>query len=127
MSVRKLRPRKDEQFFRSIHEWKKDWKSELYSKNPTFLLLHCIFLLTYGNSICHGHGYSHRKTLMPEVGFWRWAADVRASKALRELICADLGDRGVSLSRRQWHPTPVLWPGKSHGWRSLVGCSPWGR
>ena len=26
-----------------------------------------------------------------------------------------------------WHPTPVLLPGKSHGWGSLVGCSPWGR
>ena len=32
-----------------------------------------------------------------------------------------------SSQRRQWHPTPVLLPGKSHGWRSLVGCSPWGR
>ena len=29
--------------------------------------------------------------------------------------------------RRQWHPTPVLLPGKSHGRRSLVGVSPWGR
>ena len=29
--------------------------------------------------------------------------------------------------RRQWHPTPVLLPGKSHGRRSLVGSSPWGR
>ena len=29
--------------------------------------------------------------------------------------------------RRQWHPTPVLLPGKSHERRSLVGCSPWGR
>ena len=28
--------------------------------------------------------------------------------------------------RKQWHPTPVLWPGKSHGQRSQVGCSPWG-
>ena len=28
---------------------------------------------------------------------------------------------------RQWHPTPVLLPGKSHGRRSLVGCSSWGR
>ena len=27
----------------------------------------------------------------------------------------------------QWHPIPVLLPGKSHGRRSLVGCSPWGR
>ena len=33
----------------------------------------------------------------------------------------------VLLRRRQWHPTPVLLPGKSHGRRSLVGCSPWGR
>ena len=28
--------------------------------------------------------------------------------------------------RRQWQATPVLLPRKSHGWRSLVGCSPWG-
>ena len=26
--------------------------------------------------------------------------------------------------RRQWHPTPVLLPGKSHGWKSMVGYSP---
>ena len=31
------------------------------------------------------------------------------------------------IRRRQWHPTPVLLPGNSHGRRSLVGCSPWGR
>ena len=35
-------------------------------------------------------------------------------------------DDSIPLRRRQWHPTPVLLPGKSHGWRSLVGCSPWG-
>ena len=29
--------------------------------------------------------------------------------------------------RRQWHPTPVLLPGKSHGQGSLAGCSPRGR
>ena len=31
--------------------------------------------------------------------------------------------------KRQWqcHLTPVLLPGQSHGGRSLVGCSPWGR
>ena len=32
----------------------------------------------------------------------------------------------LAIQRRQWHPTPVLLPGKSHGWRSLVGCNPWG-
>ena len=30
------------------------------------------------------------------------------------------------ILRRQWHPTAALLPGKSHGRRSLVGCSPWG-
>ena len=46
----------------------------------------------------------------------------------------DPGIKSVSLAspalaiwRRQWQPTPVLLPGKSHGWRSLMGCSPWGR
>ena len=33
----------------------------------------------------------------------------------------------IAIQRRQWQPTPLLLPGKSHGWRSLVGCSPWGR
>ena len=38
-----------------------------------------------------------------------------------------LAGSNLFLRRRRWHPTPVLLPGKSHGWRSLVGCSPWGR
>ena len=32
----------------------------------------------------------------------------------------------IIIAWLEWHPTPVLLPGKSHGWRSLVGCSPWG-
>ena len=39
-------------------------------------------------------------------------------------------DKGICLyrdSRGYPHPTPVLLPGKAHGRRSLVGCSPWGR
>ena len=47
--------------------------------------------------------------------------DVSLSK-LQELVM----DR-EAWQRRQWHPTPVLLPGQSHGQRSLVGCSPWGR
>ena len=42
----------------------------------------------------------------------------------------DLGSipgSGRSPGGRKWQPTPVFLPGKSHGWRSLVGCSPWGR
>ena len=41
-----------------------------------------------------------------------------------ECLCGILRS---SHRRRQWHPTPVLLPGKSHGQRSLIGCSPWGR
>ena len=37
-------------------------------------------------------------------------------------LCAQVKNR-----RRHWQPIPVLLPGKSHGRRSLVGCSPWGR
>ena len=34
---------------------------------------------------------------------------------------------GKILWRRKWQPTPVLLPGKSRGWRTMVGYSSWGR
>ena len=54
---------------------------------------------------------------------------VTAAVKLRLLLLGRkaMTDLDSVLWRRQWHPTPVLLPGKSHGWRSLVGCSPWGR
>ena len=39
---------------------------------------------------------------------------------------SELPDPEADYRRRQWQPTPVFLPGKSHGGRSLVGCSPWG-
>ena len=36
----------------------------------------------------------------------------------------DAGDMGKILWRRAWQPTPVFLPGKSQGWRRLVGYSP---
>src|SRR5574341_377670 len=51
-----------------------------------------------------------------------------APKSVQMVIAAmKLKDAYSLEGRRQWHPTQVLLPGKSHGWRSLVGCSPWGR
>ena len=45
-----------------------------------------------------------------------------------KLICSQIHTLELlSSCRKQWHPSPVLLPGKSHGWSSLVGCSPWGR
>ena len=43
------------------------------------------------------------------------------------LFIPEFSESKAVSRRRQWHPTPVLLPGKSHGRRSLVGCSPWGR
>ena len=49
-------------------------------------------------------------------------AGFRKGRGTRDQI----GNLRWIIWRRQWHPTPVLLPGKSHGWRSLVGYSPWG-
>ena len=48
-----------------------------------------------------------------------WTAARQAS--LSPGVCSN----SFLLRRRQWQPTPILAPGKSHGWRSLIGCSPW--
>ena len=45
---------------------------------------------------------------------------------LQYCVCRLFDDGYSDGQRRQWHPTPVPLPGKSHGQRSLVGCSPWG-
>ena len=41
------------------------------------------------------------------------------SDCLSVLVCNSANQH--QAQRRQWHPTPVLLPGKSHGWRSLKG------
>ena len=52
-----------------------------------------------------------------------WCAGA-ASIFLRLILCQLLHLILFSpiLWKGQWHPTPVLLPGKSHGWRSLVVC-----
>ena len=44
-----------------------------------------------------------------------------------EAVWSSLEVSRMFMRRRWWQPTPVLLPGKSHGRRSLVGCSPWDR
>ena len=48
-----------------------------------------------------------------------------AVKEIQEMQVHSMGEEDPW--RRTWQPTPIFLPGKSHGWRSLVGCSPWGR
>ena len=63
-------------------------------------------------------------------GSWWWTGrpgvlQFMGSQRVRHVWATELNCSGI-LGLSQWHPTPVLLPGKSHGWRSLVGCSPWG-
>ena len=57
---------------------------------------------------------------------WRAAIHGVAKSRTRLSDWSDLIWSDMDSWRRQWHPTPVLLPGKSHGQRSLEGCSPWG-
>ena len=49
------------------------------------------------------------------------------TKILNKMLANWIWQHIKDLWRRKWQPTPVLLPGKSHGLRSLVGYSPWGR
>ena len=50
----------------------------------------------------------------------------RKGTLLECFLCLSNEDHSYLRRRRQWQPAPELWPGKSHGRKSLVGCSPWG-
>ena len=73
--------------------------------------------------------YRHVNIHMPfgiDVGgeFWDWLKTVGLSfwetaEVLYTVVV-------TIWQRRHWWPTPVLLPGTSHGWRSLIGCTPWG-
>ena len=62
-----------------------------------------------------------------QLGDWTTAKSLSASLLHSGQSPNFLDTLTRTLQIRQWHPTPVLLPGKSHGWRSLEGCSPWGR
>ena len=56
-----------------------------------------------------------------------WLDLLAVQRTLKSLLqCNSSKASIIPYSAFLWHPTPVLLPGKSHGWRSLVGCSPWG-
>ena len=78
-----------------------------------------------GSKITEDSDCSHEiKTLAP----WKNSSDKprqRIKKQRYNFANKDLSSQ--SYWRRKWQPTPVLLPGISHGEKSLVGCSPWGR
>ena len=112
------------------------------SKSPFFisvsLLLSCIYGHCYHLSKFHIYALIYyigwEKAMAPHSSTlaWKipWTEEPSRLKSMESLRVGH--DWATSLSlftflhwRRKWQPTPVLLPGKSHGQRSLVGCSPW--
>jgi len=104
-----------ETIFRRLTISRETWKHSnlfreiIYSYWVWVLPLFCI---VYANHLFCLRTYHKNLTLCPEPFFNQTGA-----------LCG--GTDGLH-SCWQWHPTPVLLPGKSHGRRSLVGCNPWG-
>ena len=87
-------------------------------------------LLSQSRCLCTQVPHPHKVFILPSCTFYLSVSNI-SSENLNEISQCVLEGAflfsNVLIRRRQWHPTPVLLPGKSHGRRSLVGCSPWGR
>ena len=100
-----------------------------------FIFNWSIIALQYCVGLCHTSTWiSHRYTYVPSLFSLPLAChlilplEVVTEHGLELSVSDCRFPLAIFLTqRRQWQPTPVLLPRKSHGRRSLVGCSPWGR
>ena len=79
-----------------------------------------------GFRICNAMPIHHRLFLKISMATTDLKICLHSLRINFQILVHDLGASIPLPRRRQWHPTPVLLPGESHGQRSLVGCSPWG-
>ena len=108
---------------------------QIRGSNLSFLwLLHCRWIL-YHWATGKPHSYIRLVAMAPHSSTlaWKipWTEEPGRLQSMGSLRVRHDWETSLSLFtfmhwRRQWHPTPVLLPGKSHGRRSLVGCSLWG-
>ena len=68
---------------------------------------------------CHNAYLTYMQSTLCEMPGWM-------KHKLESRLTGEISITSDMRQRRRLHPTPILLPGKSHGWRSLVGCSPWG-
>ena len=109
-------------------QWPQDWKRSVFipipkKGNAKECSNYCTIALTYTLvnkvmlKILQARLQQYMNRERPDV-----QADFRKGRGTRDQIAKICW----IIRRRQWHSTPVLLPGKSHGQRRLVGCSPWG-
>ena len=99
--------------FYRLHSW-------TLQSLPFWCLTSCNLVVRWWRPLCLGALVMGK----PKTGSFLKAG---TSPALSPVHACHMGDAQCWLNKWTWHPTPVLLPGKSHGPRSLVGCSPWCR
>ena len=78
---------------------------------------------------CIVHGVSKSQTRLGDFHFhfdFPGGSDGKAS-VYNAVDLGSIPGWGRSPGEENGNPLQLFLPGKSHGWRSLVGCSPWGR
>ena len=94
------------------------WAPDHASKLPTLLWHSGISNVSYVSQMYHWWSSTHSLVLIQTPSLYEFLLKIWVLGNFIHLV--------LQTRRRQWHPTPVHLPGKSHGQRSLVGCSPWG-
>ena len=95
-----------------------------------------VWTLSRALGLCSGVRWMAEKAVAPHSSTlaWKtpWMEEPGRLQSMGSLRVGHYWATSLSLFtfvhwRRKWQPTPVFLPGESHGWRSLVGCSPWDR
>ena len=102
-----------------------DWATELnWTENDTISQIHDnVFSYLLGRIICFSN---HPQISREEMSYWNVFSLGQQSKFLFWPLCPWCLVSSLVNLKIKWHPTPVLLLGKSHGWKSLLGCNPWG-
>ena len=113
----------DREVWRATFQWghKESDTTERLNKNNTKLLIS--YKIMFG---CNREWLSAAPSTCPILWGFPGGLDSKES-ACNARGVGSIPEWGRSPWRREWQPTPVLLPRRSHGGRNLVGYSPWGR
>ena len=117
-----LRKMRSKNFFIEVFIFIRVWKPSAKQNKQTKTSSSCL-------ELCPRQTIFNRSRIGLLGLFWNILS---SCSSVGKIICLQFRRLGIDpwvgkISwRRKWQPTPVFLPGKSHGQRSLVGCSTWG-